>query len=83
MVEHGRTGFLAPYHDVTGLAEVMIELARNEALRRSFGLAGSERLASEFSRDRFRDEILRCVQGHLPATADTEKMVNNHTQLIH
>jgi glycosyltransferase involved in cell wall biosynthesis len=83
MVEHGQTGFLAPHHDVTGMAEAMIELAGNAALRQSFGLAGSERLAAKFSRDRFRNEIRRCVQGHLPAAVDVEATENSHTQLIH
>jgi glycosyltransferase involved in cell wall biosynthesis len=83
MVEHGHTGFLAPHHDVTGLAEAMIDLAGDAALRQSFGLAGRERLAAEFSRDRFRDEIRRCVQGHLAVVTDAEMTVNNHTQRIH
>jgi len=48
VIENSRSGFLVPPGDVRALAERMLELGRDPALRGSFGSRGRERCASLF-----------------------------------
>jgi len=47
-VVNGTTGFLVEQRDVDAMADVMMELARDPALRAKFGQAGRERMVREF-----------------------------------
>jgi glycosyltransferase involved in cell wall biosynthesis len=65
MVIHGETGLLAPYHDATGFADAMLELANAKKKRIQFGITGRKRLDDEFSRARFHEEIRQHISEHL------------------
>jgi glycosyltransferase involved in cell wall biosynthesis len=49
VIEHGRSGFLAPARDADTLAGPVVRLAGNPELRRQVGRAGRERAQAEFS----------------------------------
>ncbi|MEO7192944.1 MAG: glycosyltransferase family 4 protein [Vicinamibacterales bacterium] len=51
-VLHERTGLLVPPHDETALADAMVRLLRDPALRQSLGTEGRVRVTEEFSADR-------------------------------
>ncbi len=58
VVVEGETGLLVPADDPAALAEGMVRLARNPALRRSLGEAGRRRVHDAFGLDRMVDETL-------------------------
>lgn len=47
-VVHGETGFLVPEGDIEGMAQRIVELARDGDLRQSMGAAGMERVRQKF-----------------------------------
>ncbi len=49
MVEHGRTGFLVPPRDPQGLAEAIVRLLRDPALRHELGGNGRQKIDTEWS----------------------------------
>jgi len=51
------TGILVPYGDVGGLAEAMVRLAGDEALRMRLGRNGRSRCLAEFDSDRMVDQF--------------------------
>ncbi|MCA9035724.1 MAG: glycosyltransferase [Planctomycetaceae bacterium] len=51
MVEHGRSGFLAPAGDFEGLASHLLNLASGSDLRQSTGRAGSQIATRKFSQN--------------------------------
>jgi len=53
IIVHGETGFLADQNDVHGLAETMIRLLEDPALRKQLGCNGLQRLHQQFSFERF------------------------------
>lgn len=58
VVDEGVTGLLVPPSDDAALAEGMLRLAREPELRRTLGLAGTERVRRVFGLDRMIDETL-------------------------
>ncbi|MCA9199729.1 MAG: glycosyltransferase family 4 protein, partial [Planctomycetales bacterium] len=50
-VEDGRTGFLVPAGNQSALAESLLKLLKEPALRSQFGQAGRQKLEAEFSPD--------------------------------
>jgi glycosyltransferase involved in cell wall biosynthesis len=69
IVEHGTTGLLVPPEDVDALAESILELIRDEPMRRRLGAAGAER-ARDFALSRIGplwDELLESL-GSPPTT---------------
>ena len=64
LVEDGRTGFLAPLHDSTDLAEKILRLVTDKDLREQMGARGRERVRENFSVDRYVrgvEDVLRDV----------------------
>jgi glycosyltransferase involved in cell wall biosynthesis len=57
MVVEGETGFMVEPRDIDGLAERMVRLARDEALRRRMGAASAKRARAEFSMERHVDRM--------------------------
>ena len=49
LVVDGVTGFLVPVHDMTAFARRVVELVRNDELRRTMGMAGQRRVAQRFA----------------------------------
>jgi glycosyltransferase involved in cell wall biosynthesis len=49
LVVDGVTGFLVPVHDMTAFAQRVVELVRDEELRRAMGVAGHCRVAERFA----------------------------------
>jgi glycosyltransferase involved in cell wall biosynthesis len=49
VVEHNKTGFLAPTGDAESLKSSLITLLESETLRSSFGRRGREKIVAEFS----------------------------------
>lgn len=57
MIEDGRTGLLVPPGDAAGLATSIARLLDDEAYRRRVAAAARERFRSDFSTERFIDEL--------------------------
>jgi hypothetical protein len=49
IVENGRTGYVAGFEDVNGMAWHLVELARSPALRRQFGQSGRRRVEQDYA----------------------------------
>jgi glycosyltransferase involved in cell wall biosynthesis len=47
-VRHGETGLVVPPRDAVGLAQAIARLARDEAMRTSFGAGGRARVLAEY-----------------------------------
>jgi len=60
-VVEGSTGYLVEPGDSAGMAERLVELAGDAALRRRLGLAGWERARDHFAWERERSELLRVL----------------------
>ena len=58
VVVEGRTGLLVPPSDDRALADAMLALARDPALRARLGAAGAERVAEAFGLERMVEETL-------------------------
>lgn len=52
LVEHGKTGFLAPIGDIKAMAEYAVDLLTHQEKYDSFSLASSQRAANEFSAEK-------------------------------
>jgi len=68
VIENGRSGFLVPVGEVDGFVRSTLRLLTDKALRRRFGRAARERVATSFTRERFvrgiselYDSVLRSV----------------------
>ena len=61
MVVEGETGFMVESGDIGSLAERMVRLARDGALRRRMGAAAAERAGTEFSMERHVDRMERIL----------------------
>jgi|GEM_PF-653478 len=59
LIEHGKTGFLAPYKNIGELIHLTEQLVLDEAGRRRFSQAASERLRERFTLDRMIDNHIR------------------------
>lgn len=59
VVEEGKTGLLFESDDVSGLAEVLLQLLSDAELRKSMGKAGRQRVLKLFSWDRITESMLR------------------------
>jgi glycosyltransferase involved in cell wall biosynthesis len=49
VVQDGRTGYVVPFDDVTGMAECVVRLSKSPGLRRHLGEAGRKRVEQNFS----------------------------------
>ncbi|MEW6301899.1 MAG: glycosyltransferase family 4 protein [Verrucomicrobiota bacterium] len=58
VVQHGRTGFVAPPDDARGMAAHMVRLAQSPALRREFGEAGRKRVEQEYNVQALADRLV-------------------------
>lgn len=58
-IEEGKSGLLVPPRDSRSLADAMICLAKDEAMRRRMGEAGRERVISIFDDQKVIDQIFR------------------------
>ena len=58
LVRHGQDGFLHAADDVEGMAESVLALLNDAALRTRFGASARERIASEFTLRRLGDRVL-------------------------
>lgn len=51
VIVHGKTGFVVPTNDTAALAEAMLQLLDDEALRRRMGRAGRRRISRHFTEE--------------------------------
>jgi len=58
VLDDGRTGYLVPPHDPSAMAEKIVRLLRDEALRERFGRAALVRARERFTVERMVDETL-------------------------
>jgi glycosyltransferase involved in cell wall biosynthesis len=58
VVDDGRTGLLVPPRDHTAMADAIVRLLRDAALRERMGAAGMARVRSEFSTERMVQDTL-------------------------
>jgi phosphatidylinositol alpha-1,6-mannosyltransferase len=63
----GETGFLVAQDDRANLVRRIVELLRDEPLRRRLGAAGQERYRRVFSREAFAERLIGHITGALPA----------------
>jgi glycosyltransferase involved in cell wall biosynthesis len=71
-VEDGVTGILVPPANSSKLADALVVLLENSALRQSMGEAGRKRVESFFSLERTINEI-ECVYNHILCQSKSEK----------
>jgi len=62
VIVQGQTGLLVSQSDVSGLAEAIVKLLQNTALRRQMGEAGFCRLEEIFSFSRFQARLIQLLQ---------------------
>lgn len=58
MVEHGRTGYLVPPRDERALADAIVRLLQNPALRRQMGAEARQKLEAECAAERVAPQTL-------------------------
>ena len=64
-IEHGRSGFLVALGDVSAFASQALSLLRDAACRAHMGDAARERVAAEFTEDRFLRRMTELYEGLL------------------
>jgi glycosyltransferase involved in cell wall biosynthesis len=69
VVEHGRTGLLVPPRDESALAAAIVQLLRDEGLRRRMGEAGRSKIEAEAAPDRIAEQT---VEVYRRAIADRQ-----------
>lgn len=70
VVVHGETGLLVPARDAHQMADAIVTMLRDRALREQFGRAGLRRVRAEFSVDRMVDRtigVYEALAGKVPA----------------
>ena len=68
-IDHEITGLLTPDGDTAALADAMVRLARDPALRRWMALAAREQARERFSLDRMTDDYVNFCLADSPPTA--------------
>lgn len=76
MVVHEQTGFLAPYHDASAFADIMLLLADDRERRVEMGEAGRQRLELHFSRSHFQSDIRQMIADFLPELVRNKSLTN-------
>lgn len=69
VIVDGETGFLVDQDDRASLVHRLVELLRNEPLRRRFGDAGQQRYRELFTPAAFRERLLGHIAATLPPAA--------------
>lgn len=64
-VLHGKTGYLVPPGDVSGMAEAILKLASDPSLRETMGQAGRDRVETHFSAAVTAEKVARIIDRHL------------------
>lgn len=62
VIVQGQTGLLVSQRDVSGLAQAIVKLLQNTALRRQMGEAGFRRLTEVFSFSRFQARLVQLLR---------------------
>jgi len=65
LVEDGKTGFLVERGDAQMLADAILRLLKNEALRELMGQAGRARVLECFTWDKITDDFLTLYRGSI------------------
>jgi phosphatidylinositol alpha-1,6-mannosyltransferase len=71
LIDEGTTGFLVDQTDTGALANRIIRLLTNAAVRTTMGAAGRRRLDQRFSYDRFRTRLLSALDEAFGGTEST------------
>ena len=58
IVDHERTGLLVPLRDPSAMADAIVRLLTDDALRARYGAAGLQRIRERFNADRMVDETV-------------------------
>lgn len=58
LIEEGETGFLLPVGDYEGIARRVLELLRDDDLRRTMGAAGRERVLAKYTTERMVEDTM-------------------------
>jgi len=69
----GQTGYLAPIGDRVAFAQLAERLLLSPALAQQMGLAGRDRIATEFSVERMVGEYVRLYRDVLAARSGDQK----------
>jgi glycosyltransferase involved in cell wall biosynthesis len=73
LVAHGVTGYLVAPGDAQALADRIVELAGDEALRSSMGRAGRERIAGGYSVERLVSQVEQVLLRLLEAAGSSAR----------
>jgi glycosyltransferase involved in cell wall biosynthesis len=65
IVSHGSSGYITPVNDVKGFSAYVVELIRDEGLRKSMGKAGHTNVIRKFSRQRLVRDMKQLYLGFL------------------
>ncbi|PWU06267.1 MAG: hypothetical protein C5B47_07730 [Verrucomicrobia bacterium] len=79
VVDHEKTGLLVPRKDPEALAEAMIRLAKDSALRRQFALAAAEEGEKRFSLDARMKETLEVYEKVLFKRTSSERCCSKNS----
>ena len=62
LIDNGENGFLVESHNAQALAEKIMRLINNSALRKRFGIAGRQKVMRKFNIEKQTDTILNLFQ---------------------
>jgi len=74
VVEHGRSGLLAPPSEPRALGAAMVSLVRDADRRRQLGATAAEDARQRFSRERLAEDIERLYRGQLHKRRGTQSL---------
>lgn len=78
VIVEGETGFLVAQSDVSALADRLIRLLSNAVLRAAMGASARNRVRSEYSYARFRDQFTSLLTEHLEPRATMVATTASH-----
>lgn len=68
VVQHGRTGLLVEERDISGMAEAMLQLARDPARARLLGMAARARISANYSMDESIQRLWSIIKDSVSAS---------------
>jgi glycosyltransferase involved in cell wall biosynthesis len=72
IIIHGESGYITPVNDVDRFTDHVLELVRNEPLRKTMGAAGQHQVIRKFSRQRLVRDMKQLYLGFLENQKETK-----------